>query len=52
MKDSLEVNVNRKKIGNLVLEDNEYIYSYIGENKNDYISLTMPPVRVKSYMNF
>jgi len=50
MKDSLEVNVNCKQVGNLVLEDNEYIYSYIGDDKNDYISLTMP-VRVKSYIN-
>ena len=50
MKDNLEVNVNDKKVGNLVFENNEYIYSYIGDDKNDYISLTMP-VRAKSYMN-
>lgn len=51
MKDSLEVNVNFEKVGNLVFESQEYIYSYSSENKNDYISLSMP-VRVKSYMNF
>lgn len=50
MNDSLEVNVNYKKVGNLLLEDNEYIYSYIGDDKNDYISLTMP-VRAKNYVN-
>jgi len=50
MKDSLEVNVNGKKVGYLVFENNEYIYSYTGDDKNDYISLTMP-VRVKSYAN-
>ena len=50
MKDSLEVNVNGKKVGNLVFEGNEYIYSYIGDEKHDYISLTMP-VRAKSYTN-
>jgi serine/threonine-protein kinase HipA len=50
MKDSLEVNVNGKKVGNLVFENNEYIYSYTGDEKHDYISLTMP-VRVKSYIN-
>ena len=50
MKDSLEVNVNCKKVGNLVFENQEYIYSYSCENKNDYLSLTMP-VRTKSYTN-
>ena len=50
MKDSLEVNVYGKKVGNLVFENNEYIYSYTSDDKNDYISLTMP-VRVKSYAN-
>ena len=50
MKDSLEVNVNGKKVGNLVFENNEYIYSYTADDKNDYISLTML-VRVKSYAN-
>ena len=50
MKDSLEVNVSCKKAGNLVFENNEYIYSYVSNDKNDYISLTMP-VRVKSYVN-
>ena len=50
MKDSLEVNVNCEKVGNLVFENQEYIYRYSSENKNDYLSLTMP-VRVKSYMN-
>jgi len=50
MKDSLEVNVNREKVGNLVFESNEYIYSYVGDDKNNYISLTMP-VRSKSYIN-
>jgi len=50
MKDNLEVNVNFGKVGNLVFENQEYIYSYISENKNDYISLTMP-VRAKNYVN-
>jgi len=50
MKDDLEVNVNSKKVGNLVFENNEYIYSYTSDDKNDYISLTMP-VRAKSYIN-
>lgn len=50
MKDSLEVNVNCEKAGNLVFENQEYIYSYSSENKNDYLSLTMP-IRTKSYTN-
>ena len=50
MKDSLEVNVNCEKVGSLVFENQEYIYSYSSENKNGYLSLTMP-VRVKSYTN-
>jgi len=50
MKNSLEVNVHSEKAGDLVFENQEYIYSYSSENKNDYLSLTMP-VRVKSYMN-
>ena len=50
MKDDLEVNVNCKQAGKLVFENDEYIYSYTVDDKNDYISLTMP-VRAKSYMN-
>ncbi len=47
MKDSLEVNVNCKKVGNLVLEDNEYICSYVGNDKNDYISLPVLDLLLK-----
>ena len=50
MKDSLEVNVNSEKAGSLAFENNEYIYSYTSDDKNDYISLTMP-VRAKNYVN-
>ncbi len=50
MKDSLGVNVHSEKAGNLVFEDNEYIYSYTSDDKDDYISLTMP-VRAKGYVN-
>jgi len=50
MKNSLEVHVNSKKAGDLVFEDNEYIFSYTSDDKHNYISLTMP-VRVKSYVH-
>jgi len=50
MRSSLDVHVNRDKVGDLVFENNEYVYSYTGNDKNDYISLTMP-VRTKSYTN-
>ena len=50
MKDSLEVNVNSEKVGNLVFENNEYIYGYASDDNNNYISLTMP-VRAKNYVN-
>lgn len=50
MQDDLVVKVNDKKAGNLIFENSEYVYSYSSNEKNDYISLTMP-VRVKSYLN-
>lgn len=50
MKDDLVVKVNDKKVGNLIFENSEYVYSYSSDEKNDHISLTMP-VRVKSYLN-
>lgn len=48
--DELEVFVNKDTVGSLVYENDEYIYNYTSQNKNDYISLTMP-VRSKNYVN-
>ncbi len=46
----LEVFVNKDSVGSLVYENDEYIYKCNNQNKNDYISLTMP-VRSKDYIN-
>lgn len=48
MKDNLFVQVNNHLAGKLSFEQSEYIFSYTSENKDDFISLTMP-LRDKSY---
>ncbi len=50
MQDSLHVKVLNQKVGNILLEHNEYIFDYNTPNANDFVSLSMP-VRVKSYAN-
>lgn len=48
MKDNLLVKVNNHLAGKLSFEESEYIFSYTSENRDDFISLTMP-LRNKSY---
>jgi len=48
--DNLNIEVEKRDSGVLVFENHEYIYSYSSENKNDFISLTMP-VRQKDYIH-
>ncbi len=48
--DNLTVKVNSIKVGNLSKESNEFIYSYLNDNKQDFISLTMPN-RLKPYIH-
>jgi len=48
MQDSLHVKVLNQKAGSILLENNEYIFSYTTDNKDTFISLSMP-VRTKSY---
>lgn len=50
MQDSLKVKVHNKTIGNLVYENEDYIFTYESSNKDDFISLSMP-VRVRDYLN-
>lgn len=50
MENKLYVEVEKKLVGQLTKENNELIFSYMSEDKNDFISLTMP-VRIKSYAN-
>ena len=50
MKDNLFVKVNDNVTGKLVYEKSEYIFSYKNQNKDDFISLTMP-FREKSYVH-
>jgi serine/threonine-protein kinase HipA len=47
--DKLDVKVANNISGNIVLENNEFIYSYTTEEKDNFISLTMP-VRAKPYI--
>lgn len=48
MNDFLKIKTENRDSGILFFEKNEYIFSYKTENKNDFISLTMP-VRNKSW---
>jgi len=50
MNNSLKVQIHDNESGNIVIEENEYIYSYQTEDKNNFISLTMP-VRKKPYIH-
>ncbi len=50
MKDRLFVNVNKHLAGKLAVEQSEYIFSYQSQNRDDFVSLTMP-VRDKSYIH-
>ena len=48
--DKLNVKVNSESIGELVKENDEFIYSYKSEDKNDFISLIMA-VRNKPFVH-
>lgn len=48
MRDNLLVKTNNHLAGKLSFEQSEYIFSYTSENRDDFISLTMP-LREKSY---
>lgn len=48
--DKLNVKVNSNSSGNLIKEDNEFIFSYDCEEKNNFISLLMP-VRSKPFIH-
>ena len=48
MQDSLHVNVSKENAGNILLENNEYIFDYTTTHPDAFISLSMP-VRAKSY---
>ena len=50
MKDRLFVNVDKHLAGKLAVEQSEYIFSYQSQNRDDFVSLTMP-VRDKSYVH-
>ena len=50
MKDNLFVKVNNHVAGKLAFETSEYIFSYKSEDKDNFISLTMP-LREKSYVH-
>ena len=50
MKDNLLVKVNNHQAGKLVFERSEYVFSYQSQNRDDFISLTMP-LREKSYVH-
>lgn len=50
MTNNLKVKVDDKPSGSINYEQNEYIYSYQTEDKNSFISLTMP-VRTKDYVH-
>lgn len=45
----LNVKVNLNSVGKLIKEKEEFIFSYISENKKDFISLIMP-IRQKPYI--
>ncbi|MCP4970116.1 MAG: type II toxin-antitoxin system HipA family toxin [Arcobacter sp.] len=48
--DKLNIKVNDNFIGNVILENEEYIFKYDSENTEDFISLIMP-VRNKDYVH-
>lgn len=48
--DKLTVKVDDKPVGNLLIENHEYIFSYDSENTGEFISLIMP-VRTKNYVH-
>ncbi len=50
MQDSLHVNVLGEKVGNILYENNEYIFTYTTQNQDTFVSLSMP-IRTKSYAN-
>ncbi len=50
MENKLFVEIDKKVVGKLTKESDEFIFSYDSANKNDFISLTMQ-VRVKEYLN-
>lgn len=50
MQDSLHVNILGEKVGSILHENNEYIFTYTRQNLDTFVSLSMP-VRVKSYAN-
>ena len=50
MPDSLKVKVSNEKAGNILLENNEYLFDYTTNNQDTFVSLSMP-VRTKSYAN-
>ncbi|MBU4111613.1 HipA N-terminal domain-containing protein, partial [bacterium] len=50
MENKLYVEVEKKLVGQLTKENDEFLFSYTIENKNAFISLTMQ-VRAKSYAN-
>lgn len=50
MSDSLHVKVLNEPVGILVYENNEYIFDYNTDKKDNFVSLSMP-VRAKSYVN-
>jgi len=49
MRDSLNVDIDKIFSGNIIKENSEYIFSYKTQDKNQFISLTMP-VREKNYI--
>jgi serine/threonine-protein kinase HipA len=50
MENKLFVEVEKKLVGQLTKENDEFLFFYTSEDKNDFISLTMQ-VRAKSYAN-
>ena len=48
--DSLHITIDNAQSGDLVFENNEYIFNYTTKEVKKYISLTMP-VREKSYIH-
>ena len=46
----LNVKVDLNSVGKLIKENEEFIFSYTSENKNDFISLIMP-IRQKPYIH-
>lgn len=48
MIDSIDININKSYRGNLILENDEFIFKYISKQKDDFVSLSMP-IRSKDY---